>query len=325
MLDKLEAIYNRYCEIETQMNDPEITSDMKRYVKLSKDYKDLQPVVKAYHDYKALLATISECKDLLENEKDTELREMAKEELAGSQERREKMEEEIRLLLIPADPQDSKNAVVEIRGGTGGDEACIFAGDLFRMYSRYCEKKHWKVEVTDFNEGTSGGYKDITFTVSGEGVYGLLKYESGVHRVQRVPATETQGRIHTSAARTVELRLMQWKSDTIIAVIETVKTPVKDSRITFYNKHWYALKEIKPFKMPTMDDFILPTVKKNQRKELLQQIAFPLIELTFGGPDFEQLTARHGLAEFLGREEWARLKPYLRPTLTYRIQNGKIK
>ena len=132
-------------------------------------------------------------------------------------------------------------------------------------------------------------------------------------------------RIHTSAARTVELRLMQWKSDTIIAVIETVQTPVKDSRITFYNKHWYALKEIKPFKMPTMDDFILPTVKKNQRKELLQQIAFPLIELTFGGPDFEQLTARHGLAEFLGQEEWARLKPYLRPTLTYRIQNGKIK
>ncbi|MBQ9216845.1 MAG: DUF3256 family protein [Muribaculaceae bacterium] len=132
-------------------------------------------------------------------------------------------------------------------------------------------------------------------------------------------------RIQVSDAKTVELRLMQWKSDTIIAVIETVKTPVKDSRITFYNKHWYALKEIKPFKMPTMDDFILPTVKKNQRKELLQQIAFPLIELTFGGPDFEQLTARHGLAEFLGQEEWARLKPYLRPTLTYRIQNGKIK
>ena len=132
-------------------------------------------------------------------------------------------------------------------------------------------------------------------------------------------------RIQVSDAKTVELRLMQWKSDTIIAVIETVKTPVKDSRITFYNKHWYALKEIKPFKMPTMDDFILPTVKKSQRRELLQQIAFSLIELTFGGPVFEQLTARHGLAEFLGQEEWARLKPYLRPTLTYRIQNGKIK
>ena len=205
MLDKLEAIYSRYCEIEQQMNDPAVTSDMKRYVKLSKDYKDLQPVVKAYHEYKALLNTIAECKELLESEKDPELREMAKEELAACQDRREPMEDDIRLLLIPADPTDSKNAVVEIRGGTGGDEACLFAGDLFRMYSRYCEKKHWKVEVTDFNEGTSGGYKDITFTVTGDGVYGLLKYESGVHRVQRVPATETQGRIHTSAAGVVVL------------------------------------------------------------------------------------------------------------------------
>ena len=205
MLDKLEAIFSRYCEIEQQMNDPAVTSDMKRYVKLSKDYKDLQPVVKAYHEYKALLDTIAECKELLESEKDPELREMAKEELTAAQERREPMENDIRLLLIPADPTDSKNAVVEIRGGTGGDEACIFAGDLFRMYTRYCEKKHWKVEVTDFNEGTSGGYKDITFTVTGEGVYGLLKYESGVHRVQRVPATETQGRIHTSAAGVVVL------------------------------------------------------------------------------------------------------------------------
>ncbi|MBQ7062159.1 MAG: peptide chain release factor 1 [Bacteroidales bacterium] len=205
MLDKLEAIYTRYCEIEQQMNDPAVTSDMKRYVKLSKDYKDLQPVVQAYRDYKALLDTIAECKELLTTEKDEELRDMAKEELTASQQRRDEMEDEIRLLLIPADPQDSKNAVVEIRGGTGGDEACLFAGDLFRMYSRYCEKKHWKLEVTDFNEGTAGGYKDITFTVSGEGVYGLLKYESGVHRVQRVPATETQGRIHTSAAGVVVL------------------------------------------------------------------------------------------------------------------------
>ena len=205
MLDKLEAIYTRYKEIEEQMNDPQVTADMKRYVKLSKDYKDLQPVVKAYHEYKGLLDTIAECKELLEGEKDPELREMAKEELTAAQERKGPMEDDIRLLLIPADPTDSKNAVVEIRGGTGGDEACIFAGDLFRMYTRYCEKKHWKVEVTDFNEGTSGGYKDITVTVTGEGVYGLLKYESGVHRVQRVPATETQGRIHTSAAGVVVL------------------------------------------------------------------------------------------------------------------------
>ena len=132
-------------------------------------------------------------------------------------------------------------------------------------------------------------------------------------------------RIHTSAVRTVEMRLMQWKNDTIIALVETVETPVKDSRITFYNKHWYQLKEIKPFKMPTMDDFILPTVKKDQHKEIMQQIAFPLIELTFGGPGFEQLTARHGLAEFLSKDEWAKLKPYFRPTLTYHVLKGKIK
>ena len=205
MLDKLEAINTRYLEIEQMMNDPDITSDMKRYVKLSKDYKDLQPVVKAYHDYKALLDTIAECKELLQSEKDEELREMAKEELVESQERKEKMEEGIRVMLIPADPQDSKNAVVEIRGGTGGDEACLFAGDLFRMYTRYCEKRHWKIEIVDFNEGTAGGYKDITFNVIGEKVYGTLKYESGVHRVQRVPATETQGRVHTSAAAVVVL------------------------------------------------------------------------------------------------------------------------
>ena len=132
-------------------------------------------------------------------------------------------------------------------------------------------------------------------------------------------------RLHTSDVKTLEMRLMKWKNDTIIAVVETVETPVKDSRITFFNKHWVQLKEIKPFKMPTMEDFILPTVKKNQRKELLENIAFPLIELSFGGPNFEQLTARHGLAEFLGKEEWAKLKPYFRPTLTYSIQGGNIK
>ena len=205
MLDKLEAIYASYQDIEQQMNDPQVTSDMKRYVKLSKDYKDLQPIVEAYHKYKALLDNIAGCKELLATEKDEEMREMAKAELVESQEQKEKMEEDIRVMLIPADPTDSKNAVVEIRGGTGGDEACIFAGDLYRMYTRFCEKKHWKVEVVDFNEGTSGGYKDITFNVSGEKVYGTLKYESGVHRVQRVPATETQGRVHTSAAGVVVL------------------------------------------------------------------------------------------------------------------------
>ncbi|MBQ2508283.1 MAG: peptide chain release factor 1 [Bacteroidales bacterium] len=227
MLDKLEAIYTRYQEIEQQMNDPQITADMKRFVKLSKDYKDLQPVVKAYHDYKNLLDSIAECKELLANEKDEELREMAKEELNENTLRKETLEEEIRIMLIPADPQDSKNAVVEIRGGTGGDEACLFAGDLFRMYTRFCEKKGWKVDVVDFNEGTAGGYKDITFNVTGEKVYGLLKYESGVHRVQRVPVTETQGRVHTSAAAVVvlpeaeefdvELKMSDVRKDTFCA------------------------------------------------------------------------------------------------------------
>ena len=209
------------------MNDPQITSDMKRFVKLSKDYKDLQPVVQAYHQYKGLLDSIAECKELLATEKDEELREMAKEELNENTTRKETLEEEIRVMLIPADPQDSKNAVVEIRGGTGGDEACLFAGDLFRMYTRFCEKKGWKVDVVDFNEGTAGGYKDITFNVSGEKVYGLLKYESGVHRVQRVPATETQGRVHTSAAAVVvlpeaeefdvELKMSDVRKDTFCA------------------------------------------------------------------------------------------------------------
>ena len=200
MLDKLEAIYARYQEIEEQMNDPQVTSDMKRYVKLSKDYKDLQPVVKAYHEYKALLDTIAECKELLSTEKDDELREMAKMELNESTEKRDQMEEDIRIMLIPADPEDAKNAILEIRGGTGGDEAAIFAGDLFRMYSKYFELKGWKMEITDQSEGAAGGFKNLVCRVIGDHVYGTLKYESGVHRVQRVPQTETQGRVHTSAA-----------------------------------------------------------------------------------------------------------------------------
>jgi len=205
MLDKLEAIYTRYQEIEQQMNDPQITADMKRFVKLSKDYKDLQPVIKAYFEYKALLDNIAGCKEMLTTEKDEDVREMVKEELNESVAQRDKLEEEIRIMLIPSDPADSKNAVVEIRGGTGGDEACIFAGDLFRMYTRFCEKKGWKIEILDFNEGTAGGYKAISFNVTGEKAYGLMKYESGVHRVQRVPATETQGRLQTSTAAVVVL------------------------------------------------------------------------------------------------------------------------
>ncbi len=205
MLDKLEAINARYLELEKEINDPNIMSDMKRFVKLSKDYKDLQPVIEAYKEYKDIIGNIANCKDILSNEKDEEFRNMAKEELASYTEKRDKLEEDIRLMLIPADPQDHKNAVFEIRGGTGGDEASIFAGDLYRMYVRYCEKRNWKIEVVDYTEGTAGGYKEIVFNVIGDGVYGVMKYESGVHRVQRVPQTETQGRVHTSAASVVVL------------------------------------------------------------------------------------------------------------------------
>lgn len=200
MLDKLEAIYHRYLEIEKTMNDPDIMADMKAYIKLSKDYKELQPVIVAYREYKLVMDNISSAKEILYQEKDEEFRAMAKEELSQLTERRDEMEEEIRIMLIPSDPQDGKNAVVELRAGSGGDEASIFAGDLYRMYSKYCETKNWKIDLVDYTEGTVGGFKEIIFNVSGENVYGQLKYESGVHRVQRVPQTETQGRVHTSAA-----------------------------------------------------------------------------------------------------------------------------
>jgi peptide chain release factor 1 len=205
ILDKLEAIKNSWEEIAEQMSNPEAMKDMKNYVKLNKDYKDLEPVVKAYKEYKNLLDNIENTKEILKTEKDPEFREMAREELSNLQEREETLEEEIRVLLIPKDPQDSKNAVMEIRAGTGGDEASIFAGDLFRMYQKYCETKGWKVDVVEMNEGTSGGFKGIVFNIIGDGAYGTLKFESGVHRVQRVPKTETQGRIHTSAASVVVL------------------------------------------------------------------------------------------------------------------------
>jgi peptide chain release factor 1 len=205
LLEKLEIIYVRWQEIGEQITQPDVVADMKRFVKLSKDYKDLQPVVDAYQQYKNTLSNIEHAKDVLLNEKDEEFRSMAKEELTQLTVDCEEMEEKIRLLLIPSDPQDSKNAVVEIRAGTGGDEASIFAGDLFRMYTHYCESKKWKIDVASITEGTVGGFKEIIFNVMGEGVYGLLKYESGVHRVQRVPQTESQGRVHTSAASVVVL------------------------------------------------------------------------------------------------------------------------
>jgi len=205
MLDKLEAINQRFLDIEQQINNPEVMADMKAYIKLSKDYKELQPIVAAYKEYESVVKNIESAKEILYQEKDEEFRAMAKEELSQLTEMRDKMEEDIRLMLIPSDPQDGKNAVVEIRAGTGGDEASIFAGDLYRMYTRFCENKGWKIELVDFTDGTAGGYKEIIINISGENVYGLMKYESGVHRVQRVPQTETQGRIHTSAASVVVL------------------------------------------------------------------------------------------------------------------------
>ncbi|HNX55915.1 MAG TPA: peptide chain release factor 1, partial [Prolixibacteraceae bacterium] len=175
-------------------------SDMKRYVKLNQEYKRLESLVNAFKEYKALIENIETGKEMLETETDPDLREMAKEEIDNSEAMIPKKEQDIRLLLVPADPEDGKNAILEIRAGTGGDEASLFAGDLFRMYSKFCERKGWRLEVTNTSEGTSGGFKEIVAKVSGDGVYGILKYESGVHRVQRVPQTETQGRVHTSAA-----------------------------------------------------------------------------------------------------------------------------
>ena len=205
LLDKLEGLREKYETIAAQIADPEVIADMKRYVQLNKDYKELEPIIEAGARYKKLLGDLAGAKEILQNEKDEDLREMAKEEASELEEKLPALEEEIRLLLIPADPQDSKNAILEIRGGTGGDEAAIFAGDLFRMYSKYFERKGWKMEINSQSEGAAGGYKEIVCKVSGEKVYGTLKYESGVHRVQRVPQTETQGRVHTSAASVVVL------------------------------------------------------------------------------------------------------------------------
>ena len=200
LLDKLEGLVSRYEEVGTLITDPAVIADQRRYVRLTKEYKDLSAIVKKRAEYVQTLATIDEAKEMLAAEDDEEMREMAREELNAASARVPQIEEEIKLLLIPADPEDDKNVIMEIRGGTGGDEAALFAGDLFRMYSKYCETKGWKVAVSSFTEGAAGGFKEIIFSVTGEKVYGTLKYESGVHRVQRVPVTETQGRVHTSAA-----------------------------------------------------------------------------------------------------------------------------
>ncbi|MBU1821800.1 MAG: peptide chain release factor 1 [Bacteroidetes bacterium] len=200
MQDKLEALKERFHEVGQQIIQPEVVTDAKRYSKLSKEYKDLERIVEKYDAYQKLLKDIAGAKELISTEKDEELREMAKEELNELQPQKEGMETALKEMLIPKDPNDSRNIILEIRGGTGGDEAAIFAGDLFRMYQRFCEQMGWRLSIMDFTEGTNGGYKEIISKVEGEDVYGKLKFESGVHRVQRVPATESQGRVHTSAA-----------------------------------------------------------------------------------------------------------------------------
>ena len=200
LISRLEGLSARFEEVSTLITDPSIISDMKRFVKLNKEYSELDRIITKRNEYQRLLQNLAEAKDILDSENDPEMREMAKLEIDAIEPKIAPLEEDIKLLLIPVDPEDAKNCIVEIRGGTGGDEAAIFAGDLFRMYTKFCETKGWKITVSNFNEGTAGGYKEIIFAVTGDGVYGILKYESGVHRVQRVPATETQGRVHTSAA-----------------------------------------------------------------------------------------------------------------------------
>lgn len=200
LLQRLDGIESRFEEVSILITDPSVIADMKRYVRLNKEYRELEKLTAATRRYRLLLAEIDEAKEILENESDADMRAMAHEQLDAAQSALPGLEEDIKLMLIPADPEDAKNAIVEIRAGTGGDEAALFAGDLFKMYSRYCESKGWQVAVTSFSEGAAGGFKEVVFAVTGESVYGTLKYESGVHRVQRVPATETQGRVHTSAA-----------------------------------------------------------------------------------------------------------------------------
>src|SRR5665648_214300 len=200
LLEKYDSIRYRFEEVGSQITDPSVMSDMKRYIKLNQEYKRLELLTNAFKEFKAIVDNIESGKQMLAEESDEELREMARDEIESSEALISEKEQNIKVLLIPADPEDGKNAILEIRAGTGGDEAGIFAGDLFRMYTKFCERKGWRMEVTNTSEGTSGGFKEIVATISGEGVYGIMKYESGVHRVQRVPQTETAGRVHTSAA-----------------------------------------------------------------------------------------------------------------------------
>ena len=205
LLDKLNIIKERFDEVSKLIIEPEIISEQKKYIKLNREYKELNLIMVKRDEYLALLSNKKEAQEIISEEKDLEMLSMAKEELENAILKLEGLEEEIRLMLIPKDPDDAKNVVMEFRAGTGGDEASIFAGDLFRLYTKFCDQKGWKTSVVDMSEGTSGGFKEIIIDISGENVYGTLKYESGVHRVQRVPQTETQGRVHTSAATVMVL------------------------------------------------------------------------------------------------------------------------
>ena len=205
MIEKLEIVQQRFIEVSDLIIQPDVIADQKRYIQLNKEYKDLNKIVAKAEIYKSIIANIEEAETMIKEESDPEMIDMAKIQLEEAKEQLPQLEEEIRFLLIPKDPEDDKNAVIEIRAGTGGDEASIFAGDLYRMYTKYCQDQGWKVSFVDANEGTAGGFKEVIFEVSGEEVYGTMKYESGVHRVQRVPQTETQGRVHTSAATVMVL------------------------------------------------------------------------------------------------------------------------
>ena len=200
LLEKLETFYIRFREIGQLITDPEVIQDMNRFVKLNKEYRDLEQIVEAGDELKRAVSSYDDAQEILNTETDKELKEMAEMEIEELDAKIPELESKVKMLLVPADPEDSKNVILEIRAGTGGDEASLFAGDLFRMYTKFCESKRWKIEITNYSEGTSGGYKEIVANITGDGVYGIMKYESGVHRVQRVPVTETQGRVHTSAA-----------------------------------------------------------------------------------------------------------------------------
>lgn len=205
MLEKIQLVKQRFDEVNDLIIQPDILSDQKRYIKLNKEYKDLKKILDKGSVYQSLINNINEAEEIITDDGDPEMVEMAKMQLDEAKEQLPVIEDEIKFMLIPKNPDDAKNVVVEVRAGTGGDEASIFAGDLYRMYTKFCESKGWKVDIVDFNEGTSGGFKEIIFEVSGEDVYGIMKFEAGVHRVQRVPQTETQGRVHTSAASVIVL------------------------------------------------------------------------------------------------------------------------